>query len=156
MRRLIAETINSPAAGSDWSITPSRSEWTRIVNIFGLFTTSATTANRTPTFSIVDSNGITFIKTAFSGPQAASLAYAYNLTPLLGSDLDTGLAPEGIARLVFPDFWLPPLWTVRASTSGIQAGDQWSDLALLAYQTDEQEEAHDFAVIEKAITAQNG
>ena len=156
MRRLIAETINSPAAGSDWSITPSKSEWTKIVSLYTTLSTDATVANRIVQFLIKDPSGNVAFRIATNITQTASKSWSYSVTQALGNSYDNGANPDGVAVIAIPCFYLPPLWSINSQTTGIDSGDQWINMYLLAYQTDEQEEAHDFAVIEKAITAQNG
>lgn len=92
----------------------------------------------------------------FNTTQTASESRYFNVSFTSPQAVNNASFTYDTASLTFPAFWLPPLWTIESLTSSIDVADQWSQLYLLAYQTDEQEEAHDFAVIEKAITAQNG
>jgi len=119
--------VTNPAAGSDFSHSFSLEGCQELTAISATLTTSATVANRTPSF-YVNINGVQLLYVANpSAAQTASQAITYLIAPYQ-------IAPgplTGFSFLSMPN----GISYGRGSssgvvTSGIQVGDQWSSIRI--------------------------
>lgn len=119
--------VPNPAPGSDFVVTvPGGVVWL-VDSVMGLLTNDANVASRLPRLVLSDGNtDFARIEGNLSGGQAAGLAMFWTWMV------------DGAFHNQSGSSWLAPLprtvllanWTVRASTLGIQVGDQWTQVAL--------------------------
>lgn len=122
-------SLPAPAAGSDWTFTPSGSDRVRLQSITAKLTSSATAGNRMPALQVTDETGNLISHDAPSAYQVASQAAVYNWR---ATWMASGVAANSLRYLLgCPGFWLPATVTIGTSTSGLLAGDQWSGIYLL-------------------------
>jgi len=127
--------VTNPLVGHDWST--GLTEAGRIIAVTAKLTTNATVANRIPQLQIQDANTLP-LAWGQNGPnQPASSAYTY-LWRALANDISVTTFP----RLEMPEMVVdtndnyagtypnagPAL--VAAVTSGLQTGDQWSNIRI--------------------------
>jgi hypothetical protein len=120
--------LSQPAAGQDPApvIVPGGSIWV-LLSAFGLYGADATAANRVPRLAIDD--GTTTLETWQIGTNiTASLFVRVTWSAGVGWK-DTSLLGRRIATGI-PYRRLYPGWRISITTDAIQAGDQWSQLAL--------------------------
>lgn len=151
VRRIV--NVKNPAAGADWSVTvPAGVQW-KVIGGAANFTTSATVDSRHP-FMIVKWDGYR-LSTAGT---VVSIAASSGLT--LGITSDPAVAYAiGVAQevgLTLPNLYFPDGTTIGTNTASLQAGDQWSSIALWVeevYVTDAQlsEDARLHAELERDI-----
>ena len=120
-------TLANPAAGADWSVTVPPGAIFTLNSVSGTLATAAGGSARIPTLVITDAAG----NTVFNGPATASVnaSSTENFTwsnapapPPAAAAATVGPLPAGMR--------LGPGWTVKTVTSGIQPGDQWSNVVL--------------------------
>ena len=126
-------SIPTPAAGADWSVSPSSTDAVRIVGITGKLVTSATAGTRVPALQIKSQDGEIVYQAASNVGQAASLTDYWTWDPNYGSSGYAGLygATVSINLNPMPELWLPYQWKVQTLTYNIAAGDQWSALFVM-------------------------
>jgi len=122
-------STNAPAAGADFSI--AFSQYTRIWihSLSATLATSATVANRTPVFELLDISGNVVWQIAPTVVQAASLVYVYNLGEALTLSADVNNnkvipLPEEVY------IYGGGSAAIKSVTTNIQAADQWSNVML--------------------------
>lgn len=123
-RRII---IDNPAAGADWSITPTHGGLWLVRSVVATLATSAVAGNRTPRLRASDGTNVWFI-TIPGGVQAPSTTVDYGAFP--GSPASS---PGGLTALyAWPTdgLRLPVGHSLASSTVTIDAGDQWSAIAI--------------------------
>lgn len=126
MRRILSGSVASPAAGAEWSNVFSTNEPFRLISIQAKLTASAVVANRQVAFLLRDVNGLecyfsgstSNIAASGSGHAQASIAQATSQATNDGQG--NGLVTP------WPDFWLPPGWSIASRTASLDVGDQWS------------------------------
>ena len=108
-----------PAVGTDWLVPVSSGERWRIRAINAQLTTDANVANRSVILEFNDTINI-FCRIPAVVTQPASVINRYTW-------VNIGYEKSSIERLQgLPDFTLQQAWTVGPVTSGLQAGDQWT------------------------------
>ncbi len=113
--------VSNPAAGTDASGTVSVAGVLQTIHL--RLVTSATSANRTPTFYVADpSSNILYRLQAFT--QTAGLTIDYHLG--LALPAQAVASPSGIVLGPIPSMAVGTGWLIGVATSGLQAGDQWS------------------------------
>lgn len=128
LRTLEVVTLPAPAAGADFTITvPGRELW-HPISIRARLATDATVANRATRLEFDD--GATVFATIRPGGTIAASSNArfgwfHGASQPTGADVGTAFN-QAIPRLV-----MRPGWRILTITSGIGAGDQWSEIALL-------------------------
>jgi hypothetical protein len=122
---------SNPAAGADWGVVlPANTRW-RVRGMTGVLTTSAAVANRQPSIAVLGSTG-----QGFQGfPTVNAVASGtYHITAG-GIAPYTAINPLDIPLPLPPDLVLASTSgvasAIQGSTVGLQAGDQWSAVALL-------------------------
>ena len=140
MKRLVVNTLQNPPAGSDWSLTPSNSEWSCILNITAQLDTSATVANRTLSIELLDADDNDIFQEISAFNQPASNNITYQLSSIVPSSINNNGSIAGLVTLPIRPFWMPPRWRFRSITYQIEAGDQWSNIVATYYTTETQEE----------------
>lgn len=122
-------TVANPAAGADWSQSvPAFCHW-RVEDIRADLATDATVGNRTVRFHADDSSGSLVAPVNFAN-QAASTSQTYAAARHAKVAASSALGSTIIAGC--PDHVMPAAWRVRSATPGLQPGDQWSSINILA------------------------
>lgn len=115
------------AAGTDWTVTvPGGVTWV-LRSAFARFSTSATVANRFVRLQAGDGNS-TLWRVVPSSAHAASLPFDYSWVSGFGSEVN-GSAGVGWT-IPLPSMPLVGGYTIGTSTNNLDAGDQWSQMAL--------------------------
>lgn len=122
----INNTVGNPAAGSDWSLAMANGIAMRLMCGFFRLVTSAAAGNRTVDIIVTDGvNTIVRIPSNLLIP--ASTTQLYSIAP--GAQL-FNVAGQPVV-LPFPTgLRFPPIWTIGTLTTGILAGDQFSQIAM--------------------------
>lgn len=121
-----------PAAGIDWTLPATGAATWRIVSFVARLVTSAVVANRQVTLLADDGERVWF------ATSAASVQTASQTTDYAGhTNSGRGGATPGVLTLSIPSagLLLLPGYRLRVSTSGLDAGDQWSVVRALADET---------------------
>lgn len=120
-------TVTNPSAGADWTYTVPTNSHQKILAVRAILTASATAANRIASVAIDDGTSNLTIVPVPLAAQTASQTTTYNWAPGIGYRTQTPLSGNIQSFLEFPaNISLTEAGRVRTSTSGIQAGDQWS------------------------------
>lgn len=126
-------TATRPAAGvGGWSIAVPTGENWHVRSMKATLATSATVANRQP-YCVISLPGTALdaSQTVFLGGLSANVPAS---TTAVISWAKGVVAAQGAFATLFtaplPDIWLPAGATIQIQTGGIQAGDQWSQLAI--------------------------
>lgn len=116
----LAVQLGNPVAGSDW--TTGIGATNALIVVTAQLVTSATVANRLPSLQLIGPGAIVVASLPASSVQAAGSTETYvwgvGLPFTSGQGVNLVPIPTGIV--------LGLGWTLRTSTSGLQAGDQWS------------------------------
>lgn len=123
-------TVVNPAAGADFAFsTLNTNGRTRVASLKATLTTSATVANRFPSFTITDvSSGILHYQVQDTAAVPASTTVTYSLVPG-GTNVRGGGAPIFVTLpLPSPEIDINGA-TLASSTQGLQVGDQWSAIS---------------------------
>ena len=120
--------VPNPAAGADWSHTVDGRYWQRMVAVTFSFNASAVVANRLIVMELVDTNGVTIIEVECGGLVVAGSFLSVNLTAD-GPAYDVGAAGHSYGYI--PGFLVPPGWTWKTNTAGIDVGDTFDGIVLL-------------------------
>lgn len=130
--RTLSGTVPAPPVGTDLAYTFSAEQGCRLHALLTTLTTSATVANRQPGFQLKDPDGRVCYRVGAATDQVASTIVDHDIAPAL-SDNQAGF--DGVNTqwsYPWPDLWLPPGWSIATITSGLQAGDQWSNITWVA------------------------
>jgi hypothetical protein len=120
-------TITTPAAGANWSITvPAGASWT-LTSVRATLATSAAVANRVPDLQIKDGSGNIVMDALAGVAQTATLTDTWSWSS--GGVTSTVLGASNSVALPWA-FRLNPGWVIQQVTTGLQAADQWSGIAL--------------------------
>lgn len=121
-------TIANPAAGADFSVTvPAGEQWI-LRSMAAVLATSAAAATRTPVLLIMDGSGNVSMAAGQGDAMAASTTWTWSFYP---GATDLGVSTSPAHAPIPPDLRLPPGYVIKSSTAGLQAGDQWSAIALM-------------------------
>ena len=120
-----AITVTNPAAGADWSVTvPTGAVWT-LNSVSALFTASAAVANRLPAIVLVAPGGTNL----FTGTQNTFVTASQAITFMTGGNQVTLMPNANLAYVATnTSIRLQAGAVIKSVTSGIQAGDQWSNI----------------------------
>ena len=124
-------TIAAPGAGADWTYAFTACVRVALHSISGVLTTAVAVANRIPLFKIVAPAGSLTWQIAPSVSQPASQVSAYNLAGGLNLSQD---ASKNFTLPIPEPTAYPPVLTISAVTTAIQAADQWSNIYVV-YET---------------------
>jgi hypothetical protein len=125
-------TIANPPPTTNWSITvPAGTTWV-INSLHATLATSAVVATRKPDLLVLDGAGNVLMDAGAGAGEAASLTYTWTWAP--------GLTTAGSIALSMTvglpsGFRLNAGWVIQLSMTSIQAGDQWSNIALSVMET---------------------
>src|SRR5271157_90653 len=123
--------VGNPAAGADWTYSFNGQTRARIQSVGARLVTSATAGNRMARIQIVSSGGTIVWSAPPQQVLAASLTAQFSAAPAqVTSVVDTLTL---VSPLPSPAI-LAPNETLRVSTLNIQAGDQWSNIVIVAEQ----------------------
>lgn len=120
---LFNQSVANPAAGADWTLTPSSTANVRLMTVTFKLTTDATVSTRDVFLELVDASANVLSRISLNQAQGASLARDYNFATGLGH---VGDVQGGSFWGALWDVWMQPNFVVRTSTTNIQAGDQFS------------------------------
>ena len=135
MRSAQLAAISQPAAGADWSWTPSGSDTIVVVSIIGKLATSATAGSRVPALQIIGQDGEVVYQTAPNVSQTVSLTDFWQWDASFHGASFSGLytATASINTVAMPYIHLPPKWKIQSKTLLLDTTDQWSALFALYY-----------------------
>lgn len=117
--------VGNPAAGSDLSFTAHSPGRVRLATFTAKLVTSATVANRFPSFQVIDSSTDVLFTVQDTVAVPASTTVTYSLAPG-GTNVRGGGAPIFVTMPLPSPFIGVPTLSVKSVTQGIAAGDQWS------------------------------
>lgn len=123
---LVAYTVANPAAGANWSFAPNTLTRFKVRNVRAVFTTSATVANRIALLQL-NRGGTIVAQLAPTAVQPASVAEGY--TAINGA-LSVAALTNQLYWPLPADFTITPSDSLSVNTTGIQAADQWSAIAV--------------------------
>ena len=130
---LVSQQFPSPAAGAEFTITTPDTEaagmW-QVVSIRARFVASATVVNRFPALAVKDENGTEVYRIGFETAITNGLTIFCTFTPAVGS-IQGGVANSKALAFPLPGGPYPSRTAFTSITTGIDAGDQWSQLAIL-------------------------
>jgi hypothetical protein len=115
--------LPAPAAGAGWSRKADGRYFERLLSVTFSLVTSAVVANRVTTVQLLDGNGLVVTEVPAGGVQVASTTLAVRL--VTGAPAYAAAVAGGSYGFL-PDLLVPPDWTWRAVTTGIDVGDQFS------------------------------
>lgn len=126
-------TVANPAAGSDWSLfVPGGVVW-QVQSILTRFNTNATVANRVPAIVIGDgSNNVMRV----SGANAATASNTHRYCWMKTFGVSNGPDVSNAMSTSFPDVPIPGGWQIQVVTTGLQAGDAWTEIAFYVVELD--------------------
>jgi len=126
----LSTATSSPAAGADFGISFKANTRNWLHSLTATLTTSATVANRTPVFELLDYAGNVVWQLAPTTVQAASLVYVYDLAESLTLSADV----NSNKVIPFPEttyVYGAGSAVVKSVTTNLQAADQWSAVYLV-------------------------
>ena len=127
---MLSNTVNTPAAGLDWTeVVPLGLQWI-VRSVVATLTTSATVANRQPHFQVLDAGARVVVDAPMSAAQVAATTNIYSWFPGASPVNPTGELVAGIPM----ELRVPQGFTIRVATTGLQAADQWTLVTLLTEQ----------------------
>lgn len=124
---MITQQASNPAAGADWVYTVPANHRQRVQSLHGVFTASATVANRNVQFSVDDGvNPLWFssVPTTITAGQVIDVVAT-------GTNSPTGVFTTVLEAVIPPGLVLSAGSRVKTATGNIQAGDQWANINLL-------------------------
>ena len=128
---LVDASVANPAAGADWAFINPNATRTRVLSVSAILTTSAAVANRQVQVRIRNGSAQSEYQVAASVNITASTTAQITFTT--GTPQSQIVATDIIIPL--PDeVWLGPAQGLSVLTTGLQAGDQWSAIALQTLQ----------------------
>lgn len=120
-------TVPNPAVGADWRHTGPGQGVQRVVALRALLTASAAVANRL--VSLVLSDGTDdFAASPLTTAVTAGLAVPVSTFP--GAQAGGALTTVLTAAAPTDGWMLLPGWSIRAATTALDVGDQWSAIRL--------------------------
>lgn len=124
-RSRLVQVGDTPAAGADWSVkVPGGHAW-RLISVYAQLVTAAAVADRQVNL-VLNDNIADFLVLPPVAVQAASLTNTYSWVEH-GNQAQVGT----VQALELPEVILPAGWTVKVSTTNLQAADQWTAPRLL-------------------------
>lgn len=118
--------VPQPLAGADWRYVHSGPSWFIPTAILAQFITSAAAANRAPRLALTFRSVVTAIF-----PPGAVVAASLSVF-VSASDAGGSAADAGIVTIELPDnLIIADGMTLQSSTANLQAGDQYSNIAIL-------------------------
>jgi hypothetical protein len=112
------------AAGADWSVVVPGGHLYKLRSVYAQFATSAAAGTRINRLFINDGNGV-ILETPPVNGWIASATERMLWLPQASSQQVTANAMQ-----ILPEFDLPAGWSVGVVTTGIDAADQWSSIAV--------------------------
>jgi hypothetical protein len=142
--------INSPAAGADWIATvPGGVIW-EVLSIKATLVTSAIVANRNAVLRVTDADTNVLYSIAPAASQAASSNFQYSWIQGLG----TSLSSNGLQNpLPTPPVPLSNGFVVRAATTLLDVGDQWSGITLMVREWSETDVVQEMMEIDAQLSS---
>lgn len=116
--------LANPAAGADWSYTVTQVGL--LVAAHAILATSAVVANRVPNLSLFDAGGNVMAEVASPSAQTAGITWRYSWFGGTTQEQNNG-------RVVIPlplSLVLGVGFRFAIATSGLDVGDQWSNIVL--------------------------
>lgn len=126
-------TVQSPAAGADWSFTLPSGAWWRLIAARFQLATSAVVATRVASLEFQDPDGNPWLTLGPGQSQVASLTESYNYAIGLAGVGVAGLGPNTIP---LPNMLWENGWKIVSRTTAIDAGDQLSGVRLYLEEVD--------------------
>ena len=120
--------LPDPVAGAEWSHVVDGRYFERLLAAQYMFTADAAVATRYAVLGLYDVAGRQVLTVPAAGGVVAATAVTANLMTGIGV-LSSGTI--GNTWGVLPDLLVPPGWSWRSATSGIDAGDQYSGITLV-------------------------
>jgi len=118
--------VANPAAGADWTLTMAAGQRMLVKSLSAVFVASAAVGNRDLSI-IVDDGANTVWQDGAALAVTAGQTAGFNVTT---ASTPTPILASIITVVIPPAIFLVPGWRIRAFTTGILAGDQWSQIWL--------------------------
>lgn len=130
---IVTETVPTgaaiPAAGAPYTFqVPAAGPGVQLVSFRGTLTTSAVVANRFVSLAVLDAGGNSVCQINNSPAVVASTTLQLNFLATVAA---FQAAASGTALLPIPMRTLPAGWALKLNAGGMDAGDQWSQLAVV-------------------------
>jgi hypothetical protein len=154
--RPVTYPIPSPAAGSDWSYTPSPTDQGIVMAVTATLTTAVAVAGRMPAIEYTDQSGLVYLSADCAQPQAASLAVTYTWAREFGLGLFAAPVNGQRVSAPLPDAWLQPNDKIGTVTSNMQAADQWSNIVIRFYTGERWRELQRELAVEQYLEGESG
>lgn len=119
--------VPRPAAGAFWSHVVDGRYYERVLAVAFTLVTSAVVANRVISVQLADNNGTVLAAVPAAGAVTAGSTASPSLTA--GAPGFASAAAGGVPGYL-PDILAPPGWVWSVAGSGLDAGDQFSVIAL--------------------------
>ena len=116
--------IPDPAAGQELSYTVPSGVVLLVKVFYGLLVTDATVTTRYPNLDAFDASGRQLFRITYPGGRPAN---QNNRVAFFSGAVRTSGGAYGDTNSMPADLILLPGWEIRTATSGMQAGDQWSN-----------------------------
>jgi hypothetical protein len=119
----------NPAAGQPYTYTvPPGGPTMELVSFRGTLTTDATVANRNISLAVVDANAVSICQV--NNPQAVVASTSLQVN-FLATVTSFQTSASGTSILPIPMRTLLPGWSLKLNAGNMDAGDQWSQLAVV-------------------------
>lgn len=120
--------ITAPAAGADFSFTPSQTDRVYLLTVTANLLADANVATRIPALTFKTQQGLQFCSMGNIISLAASQQATWNWARGVGTAANSAYASGEQVAVGLPDMWLEPGDTVSAVTINKQVGDKWSNI----------------------------
>lgn len=121
---------NPPAAGADFAYSiPDAGAAYEIVAVRARLVTSAVVANRGVAVTVKDAAGTEVFRGGFDTAITASLTIIFTFGPVAASS-SGGITTTKAVAIELPGGPYLPRWVIGTNTTAIDAGDQWSQIAV--------------------------
>lgn len=123
--------VSRPSVGEDWSVVLDWDHWTLPLSIYGVLVASAVTANRFPIMQAVSRSGDVLWAVEPTTYQTASKTLQWCWAQRFPLQTGTAIGAEDLQNMGLPLAPLPPGTKLETDTLHLDAGDQWSQVALV-------------------------
>jgi hypothetical protein len=126
---LTSVQVSNPAAGADWGFNPGNRLRANVYSINAQLVTSIGAANRNVQVQILDANGHIVYQNSAAVSIVASTTAQVTFTP---GNSQTQVVTTDVTILLPQPCIVMPAGLLQTSTVGIQVGDQWSNIWVMA------------------------
>ena len=127
---IVSQLIPSPAVATDLTVTiPGAGGIYEMTAIRARLVTDANAVSRYVSVLVKDANGTEVYRYGYETAFVAGTTYILTFAPV-SSTAGGGVTNTKAVTLPIPEGPYLPNWTISTSTASIQAGDQWSQVAV--------------------------